>query len=143
MLLYGQRRRKLRPLLRYIFITLFGAFLLFGICWGMYIWHKNTVKILSPLAHTTPAQKQKDTSTVESVITQSLQNHKIDFLGVKAEKDGTATIILKNNAKVIVSTQKDIESQIASLQLTIANLTIEGKQFQRLDFRFDRPVVTF
>ncbi len=101
------------------------------------------ITILSPMGSIAALQKKNDTSSLAMRITDALQNHKVDYTNVTVEDNGTATIILKNKAKVIVSTQKDIESQIASLQLTIANLTIEGKQFQRLDFRFDRPVVSF
>jgi len=50
---------------------------------------------------------------------------------------------MQNNAQVFLSTQKDLSQEIASLQLTIAHLTIEGKSFSRLDFRFDRPIISF
>ena len=59
--------------------------------------------------------------------------------------DGTTAVsfLVGTNEQVIVSLQKDLTLQIASLQLTIAHLTIEGKQFKQLDFRFDKPVLTF
>lgn len=55
----------------------------------------------------------------------------------------TIQISMKNNETVLLSTQKDLASQLSSLQLTMNQLTIEGKQFKKLDFRFDSVVITF
>lgn len=55
----------------------------------------------------------------------------------------TITITLNNAAVILLSSQKDLQKQLASLQLTLSQLTIEGKQFKKLDFRFDKPFVTF
>jgi hypothetical protein len=50
---------------------------------------------------------------------------------------------LIDNGEVILSSKKDIGSQLSSLQLMLARLTIEGKKLKVLDFRFDNPVVSF
>ena len=62
---------------------------------------------------------------------------------ITMDTDTAVSFLVGTNEQVIVSLQKDLPTQIASLQLTIAHLTIEGKQFKQLDFRFDKPVLTF
>lgn len=57
--------------------------------------------------------------------------------------NNAVTITLDNSAVILLSSQKDLQKQLASLQLTLSQLTIEGKQFKKLDFRFDKPFVTF
>lgn len=48
---------------------------------------------------------------------------------------------LQNGGKVTFSSQKDIMTQIASLQYILSHLTMEGRQFSSLDLRFDQPVI--
>lgn len=81
-------------------------------------------------------------SNPRAKIVELLQNHNVLYKEVTINGE-EATVTLQNGAVAILDTKKDMEKQITSLQLTIADLTIEGKQFQRLDFRFERPVVTF
>ncbi|HSW97720.1 MAG TPA: hypothetical protein VLF89_07895 [Candidatus Saccharimonadales bacterium] len=52
-------------------------------------------------------------------------------------------VTLNDDVQVLFSTDKDITNQIDSLQVTMDNLTIEGKRISRVDMRFERPVVTF
>lgn len=48
---------------------------------------------------------------------------------------------LSDNHEVLLSSKKDLFSQVASLQVILPRLTIEGKKFTRLDFRFDKPLL--
>ncbi len=48
---------------------------------------------------------------------------------------------LKDKSKVILSTDKDLPTQIASLQFILARLTMESRRFSELDLRFDKPVI--
>lgn len=48
---------------------------------------------------------------------------------------------IKGEGSIIISTEKNIDSQLSSLQLTLTQLKIEGKRFKSLDFRFDKPVI--
>ncbi len=58
-------------------------------------------------------------------------------------QNDTATVSLDPGEQVLFSLHRDVSKQFASLQLTIGHLTIEGKRFSRLDFRFDNPVITY
>lgn len=72
---------------------------------------------------------------------RELQEKHIDFSSV--EVSGSSYLIhMKNEQVVILSTQKEIKTQISSLQFILSRLTMEGKLFSRLDLRFDKPVIT-
>ena len=60
-----------------------------------------------------------------------------------ASSDASLIVELENEGVVILSSKKDIRSQISSLQLILSRLTIEGKKLKILDFRYDNPVVSF
>ncbi len=48
---------------------------------------------------------------------------------------------LEDSGIVIISSDKDLNSEISSLQFILSRLTMEGKQFTLLDLRFDKPVI--
>lgn len=52
-------------------------------------------------------------------------------------------VTLGDKQKIVFSNNKNIASQISSLQLVLSRFTIEGKKFNYLDFRFERPIVVF
>ncbi len=62
---------------------------------------------------------------------------------VVALPDGSLQITLDSGAVAILSTQKDLKKQLASLQQVASQLTIKGKQLKRVDFRFAQVVVSF
>ncbi|KKP70268.1 hypothetical protein A2X44_00995 [candidate division CPR3 bacterium GWF2_35_18] len=45
------------------------------------------------------------------------------------------------NLEIIFSSFKDVDLQIAVLDVVLKNAKIEGKTFEKIDLRFDRPVV--
>jgi hypothetical protein len=48
-----------------------------------------------------------------------------------------------NNGQIKLSCDKDIHEQITSLQRILRELTIEGKLFKSIDFRFSEPIIMF
>lgn len=94
----------------------------------------------------TPLPKQVSLNAsgqMMSRIQQECALRKLSCADIVMHADGTATFSVDTDEEVILSLQKNITLQIASLQLTIAHLTIEGKRFHRLDFRFDKPIITY
>lgn len=69
-----------------------------------------------------------------------LKNLEIEYENLKFKNNSYQFRII-GEGTVIISTQKDIDSQLSSLQLTLTQLKIEGKRFKSLDFRFDKPVI--
>lgn len=82
------------------------------------------------------------TTSGDQKIKNSLVKKHIEFSKITTSQD-SVRVLLKDGSEVIFSSKKDIESQISSLQLTLARLTIEDKKLKTLDFRFDSPVISF
>lgn len=72
-----------------------------------------------------------------------LYEKNIPFSQVRDASESSKIIVLKDGGEVLVSSKKDMDSQISSLQLILSRLTIEGKKFKRLDLRFERVVIVF
>lgn len=71
-----------------------------------------------------------------------LSQKNITFSSISVLSDSSYLVKLTDEEEIIFSATKPMESQVSSLQLILSRLTIEGKRFARLDFRFDKPVVT-
>lgn len=70
-----------------------------------------------------------------------LKENNIHYTAIESASQSAVLIRLKSGEDVFFSTKKSYQFQISSLQLVLSRLTIEGKRFSRLDFRFDKPVV--
>lgn len=91
--------------------------------------------IISPLS-------KNQTSTVIG-IEKSLKSKNIEYKKVELAPDLNYVITLSGNEAVTIASKKDIEHQLSSLQLIISQLKIEGKAFKSLDFRFEKPIISF
>lgn len=122
------------------FLSLFGYFAASSDFFGK--------KIISPV----PLAKSYDKSMINAIknINQSdleklktdLLKNNISFVDISASSDGSLNVLLSSDQNVIFSPKKDIDFQISSLQLIMSRFTIEGRRFSRLDFRFDKPVIS-
>lgn len=77
------------------------------------------------------------------VLEKKLREKKIEFISLETEKDLNYKITLKNKEEVIIDVKKDIDLQLSSLQLILNQLKIEGKLLKRLDFRYQKPIISF
>jgi hypothetical protein len=93
---------------------------------------------ISPLARIATAQASQ--SKID-ILKSELQKQNLEYSSVQVEKDGSFIVKLKQGGAVTFSSQKDIITQIASLQYILSHLTMEGKLFTRLDLRFEKPVI--
>src|SRR4051812_29749422 len=124
-------------------IALFTALFLVVVCVAYLISLKLFSKsgYVSPLSKIMPVdtsyKQDKDIEAIKS----GLAAQKIEISSVK-QSGSSYVIILKDKSQVIFSSQKDINSQISSLQFILSRLTMEGKLFTQLDLRFDKPVIT-
>lgn len=75
-----------------------------------------------------------------SELEKILQDKKISYSTINKLSNSTS-IKLTNSGEVIISSQKDLSTQINSLQYLLSRLTMESKDFTRLDLRFDKPVI--
>src|SRR5258706_11202671 len=103
----------------------------FFILFSLYLpWILSHHKLASPLAliektlHTTPSHDQNT-----KIIQKLLENNTILFSEIIPSENNTTRIVLKDGQDVIITNTKSLEQQIASLQLIMRQLTIEGKRF--------------
>jgi len=132
------RSRKQLFIKVYILIGL----VILGCVVGFFLSQKLFIKnsYLSPLSKQQEKNlSQSDTENIE-LLTDGLKQQKIDVASIK-QQDASYIITLKDGAIIIFSAQKNINSQISSLQVILSRLTMEGRLFRQLDLRFDKPVI--
>ncbi|MEX2007839.1 MAG: hypothetical protein WD992_03635 [Candidatus Levyibacteriota bacterium] len=91
--------------------------------------------ILSPLPKNFTGQNQD----IESL----LRKEKINFSDISIATDSSYLVYLEDGGQAIISHKKNLSEQVRSLQIVLSRLTIEGKRFKSLDFRFEKPVISF
>ncbi|MCL4418602.1 hypothetical protein M1146_00705 [Patescibacteria group bacterium] len=109
-------------------------FLIASICIILYLYLSFFKKpfILSPLG-------KGNTRDVD--IAGLLYKENIPFASVSIASDSSFTVNLLGGGEVMLSSKKDITTQISTLQLILKRLTIEGKKIKELDFRFDKTIL--
>ena len=85
----------------------------------------------------------KDQTSVNTRIEKLLKEKKINYVSFYTAKDLSFILMLPENREVILDPNKNISEQLSSLQLILSQLKIDGKAFKRLDFRYQKPVITF
>lgn len=135
-------KRKSKVIFQRLFFS-FGIFLFaLFLCVILFGWQYIVgVNILSPIGlH--GLNSSTNTDGMVYTVKSFCQEKKLPCQSITNDNNAV-TITLDNSAVILLSSQKDLQKQLASLQLTLSQLTIEGKQFKKLDFRFDKPFVTF
>lgn len=105
----------------------------------------NRSKLISPVPDVLYKKNNqyqvKDNSIWQ--VEEKLKKSKIDFSSSSLASDSSYLVKLKSGEIINFSSEKSLDEQISSLQLMLYRFTIEGKRLERLDFRFDKPVVVF
>jgi len=82
-------------------------------------------------------------NSTNSSIEKKLKDKKIEYSLVATFGDYAYSVTLLSGNEVIIDAKKDIDTQLSSLQLILSQLKIDGRIFKRLDFRYQKPVITF
>lgn len=98
---------------------------------------------VSPLSTLGIQAVRSEDDAAKEEIEKLLKEQKISFVKVTKGTDSSYIIHLAEDKAAIVSSDKDMKSQISSLQFILSRLTMEGKLFSRLDLRFKKPIVVF
>lgn len=110
--------------------------LIVAVIGGVYFIFPNFFKsnLISPLAQIVFVSDRR-------LVEQALLKNKILYSSIKTASDSSYLITLSAGGDAIITSKKNINLQISSLQLMLNRLTIEGKRIKSVDFRYDRPVV--
>jgi len=133
-------KRKLTRFLKTLIFSLIIFLVTVIICIGLFLFLSLKRNILvSPLQSLSRALT---TSVSQSKIRDFCNKNHIDCRNVQ-NTDDSLILTIGDNSIVYFSTKKDIDKQLTSLQQAISQLTIKGKQFRTLDFRYESVVATF
>lgn len=135
-------RKRKRFVRKIIFFSIFlGSIFLLAIGTLFYFFEMKLRKPLyispMPIIHAI----QSNDSAKDNELQKALEKKQIAYTAMSNGDNNSIIVTLQKGGKVTFSSQKDIMSQIASLQYILSHLTMEGRQFSTLDFRFDKPVV--
>jgi len=129
-----KRAKKTNSLLKTIVFIFFSSgllLLILNLIFPKNSWFKKTV-VINPVI--------KNVDIDRSKIGELLLDSGIPFFSISFVQN-YFDIELKDAGKVYVSSTKDLGIQISSLQSILKQLTINGKGFKLIDFRFDKPVI--
>ncbi len=123
--------------------TFFGFLLIFlVVSAGLLIYTSFSKRplFISPLPVNYQLNSEVDNDQQLLLLKKLLKKNNIEYTGITAS--GRNFIVnMKDKSKVIISSDKDFPTQIASLQFILTRLTMESRRFSELDLRFDKPVI--
>lgn len=129
-----KRARKPKSFLRitlYIFFSSLLFLLILSLIFYNGSWFKRPI-VINPVVRNSDVDSSK--------IGRLLSNASISFSSISFT-GGYFDIELVDGGRVYISSRKDPSIQVSSLQAILKQLTINGKKFQIIDFRFDKPVI--
>ena len=83
---------------------------------------------------------QEGSSTIMPLLL-GLKMHVIDFKIIRLVSRQEIEVWLNGGALILLNGERDISSQLDSLQLILSRAKIEGKSIKKIDLRFDKPVI--
>lgn len=131
--------RSKKRIVKTILFSALCSFIIFSIVSVWYFFkQRGKEAYISPVAKEVVDKNISDANTLQEL----LKEKNISFASISSFDNGSYLVHLVTGEEVIFSSQKTFNTQVSSLQLIVARLTIEGKHFMRLDFRFDKPAIT-
>ncbi len=143
MLLLKQiQKRKAKKLYGYVFVFIGIFCIVLFLAFGEFVITRGKQGFASPLGswESVTLGKNKSSAIVNQINTVC-SKYQLSCENISQDSNDSATLHIGDKI-ITLSLRKNIEQEIASLQLTIKQLTMEGKEFHRLDFRYDRPVIS-
>ena len=136
------RKRKLRKVYGYLFISSGLFCLVLALCMSVFYITHPKARLISPLSAVNTMVFGTSDNQFIMQVQQLCQTYNLACNNFTSSNDDTISFEVEDH-KIVLSTKKSISQEMASLQLTIRQLTMEGKEFRGLDFRYDRPVISY
>ncbi|MBI2430695.1 MAG: hypothetical protein HYV39_01620 [Candidatus Levybacteria bacterium] len=133
-----RRKKSFRKAFLFSAGTAIFVFVILSLSYTVWIFPKRPL-FISPLS--LDISKDQESATSVNMLEDLLREKNIRFSLVTPFDDTSYLVIFGQGEEVLFSSQKSLSSQVSSLQLIMSRLTIEGKRFTRIDFRFDTPVI--
>lgn len=120
---------------RYGIVFVFLGLLIIAVCLFFLAFFDKPEPLINPLS------KNQTSSTKK--LADVLKKKNVSYVSITTQNDLNYKITLDNKGEVIINPNKDLDAQVSSLQLILSQLKIDGKAFKRLDFRYEKPIITF
>lgn len=118
---------------------LFVLIVLLAIVIGVLIWQKERVMaIIRPVRILAPFYKQPDAYDLMAM----LEKNGLSLSAPPVTLNGTIQASI-SGAMVLFSTDKDLFTQVRSLQLILPRIKMEGKTAREIDLRFSKVVIRY
>lgn len=118
---------------------LFVFVVLLAIIIGVLIWQKERVMaIIWPVRILAPFYKQPDAYDLMAM----LEKNGLSLTAAPVTLGGTIQASI-SGAMVLFSTDKDLFTQVRSLQLILPRIKMEGKTAREIDLRFSKVVIRY
>jgi hypothetical protein len=144
---HSRKRRKFQSIKKYVVATAASCLVIIGLFFFWYvIIFRNKPLFISPLPIVQALQRIAGgdvSEDKERQIENLLKKNAIVYSHIDTSDSTAYSITLKDEGQVLLAPNKDLPSQIASLQVILNRLTMEGRTFKRLDLRFNKPIITF
>lgn len=138
---FANKRKKKIIFKKLIIIFIFFSFSITFISYIAYRYIKN-INYISPLPLLNKTEPFFiENQSFENELKYMLNKQKIPYLYVYADKSSSYVVKLQTGEDILFNLSKSLDSQVSSLQLIYNRLKIEGKEFSKLDLRFDRPII--
>lgn len=132
-----RKKNKTKIFFRWLILSL----IVFCLITGFVFFKKNFPQ--APVSKLANKPKISKDSQLSKNLEEILKKNGIGFSTIQISSNSSILVNLAGGEEVFFSEGKPFDNQVSSLQFILSRLTIEGKRFSRLDFRFDKPVVTF
>lgn len=71
------------------------------------------------------------------------QEHQIKVINIAPYDQESFQVVLGESIQVLIGDNRKVEDIVSSLQLILRRFKIEGKQISSIDYRFEKPVISF
>lgn len=139
------RNRRKRKNIKYFLLPVLIIIFSIGIFYiiNRFVFGKNYIVSPVPISLYSNGKKIFLSNVSDNALESMLRKNNILYSTITPSFDSSYIIKLVSGEEIIISSKKDLNLQVSSLQLILNRLKIEGKRFTRLDLRFDKPVVVF
>lgn len=132
-----RKRKAPKKVISLILLLVCAAALVFAV----YYWfsmHKSSLLRPVPLGLSLNLPVREDERI--SKIRSELESKKIDTEVIRVDPDLGIVVKLEDNGEIYLS-EENYPAELASLQVILKKLTMEGKRFKHLDLRYERPII--
>lgn len=74
---------------------------------------------------------------------EQIDKNIVRIVDIVPKDDQIIEVKLQEGTLVVIKTDRKVEEIVSSLQMIMKQFTIEGKFISKIDFRFDKPVLSF